>query len=76
MTKADGDPALIRVVDAWILSVLTTCGVRAGRLFDGTLLLVDVPLKWATVIEKLSDGIHAATRGEKLPDPTTPTPHR
>jgi len=72
MTTKDNvdDPALVRAVDAWILNVLTTCGVRAGRSLNGALTLVDVPLKWATVIEKLSDGLHAATRGEELPDPT------
>lgn len=64
----DADIQLSREVDEWIIAVLRRAGVKV-HVFgsDHGIGLVDVPNKWARVIDALSAGIHAAARGEKLP---------
>ena len=64
----DGDVQLSREVDAWIVAVLRRAGVKVHVFSrDHGIGLVDVPNKWARVIDALSAGIHAVARGAKLP---------
>ena len=64
----DADVQLACEVDAWIIAVLRRAGVKV-HVYSGDrgIGLVDVPGKWARVIDALSAGIHAAARGEALP---------
>jgi hypothetical protein len=63
----NADVQISREVDAWIVAVLRRAGVKVHTFGDGTLGLLDVPQKWAAVIDALSAGIHAVARGEELP---------
>lgn len=63
----DDDPAQAAAIDAWITTVLADSGVKVKRT-RGRLDFVDVPAKWLVVIQRLCAGIHAAARGEELPE--------
>ena len=54
-------------IDAWITTVLEDSGVKVRRS-RGKLDFVDVPAKWLVVLQRLRAGIHAAARGEELPE--------
>lgn len=71
--EEDDDPAQSRAIEQWIRSVLGRCGIvtikmRASDGGDPVLGLVGVPQKYATAIDALCQGIHAAARGEELPE--------
>lgn len=55
-------------IDVWVEAVLRRGGVRVHRFGGDALGLVDVPAKWARIIDALVAGIHAAARGEQLPE--------
>lgn len=63
----DDDPAQAAAIDAWITIVLEDSGVKVKRT-RGRLDFVDVPAKWLVVLQRLCAGIHAAARGEELPE--------
>ncbi len=64
----EDDPSQTAAIDTWIAAVLVRGGVKVGRAKDGALNLFDVPMKWALLVDALSAGIHAAARGEELPE--------
>lgn len=70
----DDDPAQTAAIDAWIIAVLRRGGVTVSRAKDGALNLFDVPAKWANIIDGLCAGLHAAARGEELPEISPPEP--
>jgi hypothetical protein len=63
----DDDPGQTATIDAWITVVLQDSGIKVRRKRDG-LDFVDVPAKWLVVLQRLRAGIHAAARGQELPD--------
>lgn len=63
----DDDPAQTAAIDAWITTVLADSGVKVRRTRDG-LDFGDIPAKWLVVLQRLRTGIHAAARGEELPE--------
>ena len=63
----DDDPAQTAAIDAWITTVLADSGVKVRRSRDG-LDFGDVPAKWLVVLQRLRAGIHAAARGQELPE--------
>jgi len=67
----DDDPAQTKAIDAWIVAVLQRGGVKVHRAKDGALDLLDAPAKWVAIIQALCDGVHAAARGEELPEITS-----
>ena len=66
----DDDPAQTKAIDAWIVTVLRRGGVKVHRASDGNLDILDAPAKWVAIVDALSVGIHAAARGEELPEVT------
>jgi hypothetical protein len=67
--EEDDDPGQTQAINEWIVTVLHRGGVKTRHpSSDGPLLLVDVPAKWTAIIEALCLGIHAAARGQELPD--------
>lgn len=72
----DADPAQARAIDAWIVAVLRRGGVKVIRASDGALNLLDVPQKWVAIIDALSAGVHAAARGQELPEIAPPEKKR
>ncbi len=64
------DGAQVAAIDAWIVAVLQRGGVKVHFASDGNLDLVDAPAKWVNVVNALCSGIHAAARGEELPEVT------
>jgi hypothetical protein len=66
-TPNDDDPAQTAAIDVWIATVLGDSGIKAKRTRDG-LDFGDVPAKWLVVLQRLRAGIHAAARGQELPD--------
>jgi hypothetical protein len=69
----DDDPGQTAAIDAWITTVLGDSGVKVKRTRDG-LDFGDVPAKWLVVLQRLSAGIHAAARGQELPEADMPAP--
>lgn len=67
----DDDPGQTAAIDAWIVAVLQRGGVKVHRAKDGNLDLVDAPAKWVAIIQALCGGVHAAARGEELPEVTS-----
>jgi hypothetical protein len=65
---APDDPAQTAAVDAWIIAVFQRGGVKVHRASDGNLDLIDAPAKWIRIVDALCAGIHAACRGEELPE--------
>jgi hypothetical protein len=65
---ADDDPAQTATINNWIVAVLQRGGAKVRRARDGSFNLIDAPAKWVVIAEALSAGIHAAARGEKLPE--------
>jgi hypothetical protein len=61
------DPGQAAMIDAWITTVLGDSGVKVRRV-RGELDFGDVPAKWFVVLQRLRAGIHAAARGEELPE--------
>ena len=70
----EDDTGQTAAIDAWILAVLQRGGVKVHRARDGALNLIDVPQKWAAIVDALSAGIHAAARGKELPEITVAEP--
>ena len=66
----EGDPALAIMIDNWIIAVLRRGGLKVQLASDGNLDILDVPAKWVRIIDALGAGIHAAARGEPLPEVT------
>jgi hypothetical protein len=64
---ADDDPGQTTAIDTWIVAVLRRGGVKV-RVRDGAVLLDDAPAKWVAIVDALREGIHAAARGEELPE--------
>ena len=62
------DPAQAATIDAWITTVLGDSGIKVRRTRDG-IDFGDVPAKWLVVLQRLRAGIHAAARGQELPEP-------
>ena len=71
---SDDDPAQRAAIDAWIARVLQRGGVKVRRARDGALDLLDAPAKWVALVDALCAGIHAAARGEELPEITAAEP--
>jgi hypothetical protein len=69
----DDDPGQTAAIDAWITTVLGDSGVKVKRTRDG-LDFVDVPAKWLVVLQRLRAGLHAAARGQELPEADMPAP--
>lgn len=72
----ENDPGQITAIDTWIIGVLADSGVKVRRV-RGVLdfgCFGDIPAKWLVVIQRLCDGIHAAARGEELPEAYMPEP--
>jgi hypothetical protein len=67
----DDDPAQTEAIVSWIVAVLQRGGLKVHRASDGNLDLIDTPAKWVGIIEALCAGIHAAARGQELPEITT-----
>lgn len=67
----DDDPAQTEAIDTWIVAVLQRGGVKVHRASDGNLDILDVPAKWVALIDALCAGIHAAARGQELPEVTS-----
>lgn len=65
--EADEDPDQTAVIDAWIDAVLLRHDVDFTRSGTDELTL-DIPPKWAAVLEVLITGIYAASRGQELPE--------
>ena len=63
----DNDPGQAAAIDAWIATVLGDSGVKVRRTRDG-LDFGDVPAKWLVVLQRLRAGLHAAARGQELPE--------
>lgn len=57
-------------IDAWIVAVLQRGGVEVHRASDGNLDVLDAPAKWVGIVDALCAGLHAAARGEELPEVT------
>jgi hypothetical protein len=66
-SDGDDDPAQTAAIDAWIATVLGDSGIKAKRTWGG-LDFGDVPAKWLVVLQRLRAGIHAAARGQELPE--------
>lgn len=66
----DDDPGQTEAIDAWIVAVLQRGGVKVHRAKDGNLDILDAPAKWVGIVDALCAGIHAAARGEELPEVT------
>jgi len=55
--------------------VAKLAGMKVHRAKDGNLDIFDAPAKWVAIIDALCAGLHAAARGEELPEVTSaPTP--
>jgi hypothetical protein len=67
MTKID-DPAQHAAINAWIRRVLQAAGIMTISMPKGVIGIAATPAKYVAVIEALSLGIHAAARGEELPE--------
>ena len=65
--REDDDPGQTVAIDAWVVAVLRGGGVKV-RVRDGAVLIEDAPAKWVAIIDALREGIHAAARGEELPE--------
>lgn len=63
----DDDPAQTAAIDAWIATVLGDSGIKVKRTRGG-LDFGDIPAKWLVVLQRLRAGIHAAARGQELPE--------
>jgi hypothetical protein len=66
----DDDPAQTAAIDTWIVAVLQRGGVKSSYArgnFD-----FEAPPKWAAIITALRAGVHAAARGQELPEITEP----
>jgi hypothetical protein len=63
----DNDSARTAAIDDWIGIVLGDSGIKVKRTRTG-LDFCDVPEKWLVVLQRLRAGIHAAARGQELPD--------
>jgi len=80
-SDGDDDPAQTTAIDAWITTVLADSGIKVKRTRAG-LDFGDVPAKWLMILQRLRAGIHAAARGQELPEaepepepePPKPTP--
>ena len=68
--KEDDDPGQTAAIDAWIIAVFRRGGVKVHRASDGNLDILDAPAKWVAITDALCAGIHAAARGEELPEIT------
>ena len=66
-SDGDDDPAQTAAIDAWITTVLADSGIKVRRTRDG-LDFGDIPAKWLVVLQRLRAGIHAAARGQELPE--------
>lgn len=66
----DDDPGQTAAIDDWIVAVLQRGGVKVHRASDGNLDVLDAPAKWVGIVDALCAGIHAAARGQELPEVT------
>lgn len=68
--SSEDDPGQAAAIDDWIVAVLRRGGVKVQRASDGNLDLFDAPAKWVGIFDALCAGLHAAARGEELPEIT------
>lgn len=64
----DDDPGQTAAIDGWIDAVLLRNDVHFTWARDGARVLVDDDPKRSAVIGILIEGVHAAARGQELPD--------
>lgn len=65
--EADDDPAQTGAIDTWFVTVLQDSGVAAHCSRKG-IDYGDVPAKWLVILQRLRAGLHAAARGQELPE--------
>lgn len=66
-------------VKRWVRAILTMSGIKSMQFGDGTVGLVDVPMKYARAIDGLTAGLEKLAAGQPLPrlvplDVTAPNP--
>jgi hypothetical protein len=63
----DDDPGQTKAIDDWFATVLGDSGIPIRRA-GGKISYGDVPAKWLVILQRLRAGLHAAARGQELPD--------